>query len=102
MSGLENEREGGARCSLCFAYNLEIAAARAQERGIEFFTTTLSVSPHKNSMTIFSIGEKKEGFVPFNFKKMDGYRRSLELSSMLKLYRQDYCGCEFSRSQKDQ
>ncbi len=102
IQGHERDEEGGQRCSLCFSYNLSIAAEKAKELGIEFFTTTLSVSPHKNSMTIFSIGEKKEGFVPFNFKKKDGYKRSIELSEMLDLYRQDYCGCEFSRSQKEQ
>lgn len=98
VKGHETDSEGGERCSLCFSYNLELAAFHAQEMGIKFFTTTLSVSPHKSSMTIFSIGETLEGFVPFNFKKQDGYKRSIELSNMLDLYRQDYCGCEFSRN----
>ncbi len=98
VKGHEADPEGGRRCELCFSYNLEIAALHAREMGIDFFTTTLSVSPHKNSMTIFSIGEAHEGFIPFNFKKKEGYKRSIELSSMLDLYRQDYCGCEFSRN----
>ncbi len=102
IAGLESEREGGARCTRCFEYNLQLAALHASQLGISYFTTTLSISPHKNSFTIFSIGEEQEGFIPFNFKKMGGFRRSIELSDMLGLYRQDYCGCEFSRSEKDQ
>lgn len=96
IKGHEEDREGQGRCAICFEYNLNIAATEARIRGFSYFTTTLSVSPHKRSMTIFSIGEKSEGFVPIDFKKKGGFGRSIELSKMLDLYRQDYCGCEFS------
>ncbi len=96
IEGHEKDQEGKGRCALCFEYNLQEAAIEAKNRGISYFTTTLSVSPHKKSLTIFSIGEKKDGFVPIDFKKKGGFMRSIELSKMLNLYRQDYCGCEFS------
>lgn len=96
VKGHEDDKEGQARCAICFEYNLQLAATEAKVRGFSYFTTTLSVSPHKRSLTIFSIGEKKGGFVPIDFKKKGGFYRSIELSKMLNLYRQDYCGCEFS------
>lgn len=97
VRGLEGEPEGGARCRPCFRYSLERTARAAREGGFRGFASTLTVSPHKKSALIFEIGAAWESFEAWNFKKKDGYRRSLELSRRLELYRQDYCGCEFSR-----
>ena len=96
VSGLETEKEGGERCSICFDYNLGITYKKALELGIEYFTTTLTVSRYKNSFKIFKVGNKYSGFVEKNFKKNDGYARSIKISKELNLYRQKYCGCEFS------
>lgn len=96
IKGYENEREHGKRCTLCFRYNLLKAAAKAAELGIPYFTTTLTVSRFKNSKVIFSQGDDLEGFLPIDFKKKDGFNRSIVLSKELDLYRQQYCGCEFS------
>ena len=96
VKGHEDDREGGERCSLCFRYNLLRAAAKARELGIPSFATTLTVSRFKNSARIFAQGEDLDGFEPIDFKKRDGFNRSLRLSKGLDLYRQDYCGCEFS------
>ena len=103
VAGLEDEPEGGERCAKCFEFNLGRAAAYCAANGFDAFTTTLTISPHKNSKKIFSIGEKlaKENDVVFlsqDFKKKDGFRQSIELSNKHSLYRQNYCGCEFSRS----
>ncbi len=102
VKGLEEEPEGGARCPVCFRMRLEDAAAMAAVLGIPYFTTTLPVSPHKSFALISAIGEevaKQFGvaFLPFDFKKKDGFKRSVELSKELGLYRQDFCGCDFSR-----
>lgn len=103
VKGLELEKEGGARCSKCFYLRLSKTAIIAREKGFDFFGTTLSVSPHKNSQIINKIGEKIaeiEG-IPFiygDFKKNDGYKKSIEYSKKYNLYRQDYCGCLFGRS----
>lgn len=97
VHGHESDPEKGGRCAICFAYNLHEAATEAQRQGITHFTTTLTVSPHKSSPLIFSIGETWDEFLAVDFKKKGGYQRSIELSRMLQLYRQDYCGCEFSR-----
>ncbi|MCH3916720.1 MAG: epoxyqueuosine reductase QueH [Spirochaetia bacterium] len=99
ISGLEREREGGRRCEACFAYNLAIAAAKAKELDIPYFTTTLTVSRYKDSHKIFAVGENLEGFLAFDFKKKGGYEESIRLSKELGLYRQQYCGCEFSYAQ---
>ncbi len=96
VSGHETDPERQERCSICFAYNLHEAAEEARRLGILHFTTTLTVSPHKSSPTIFSLGKAWDEFVEIDFKKRDGFRRSIELSKELDLYRQDYCGCEFS------
>ena len=93
--------EGGERCLACFALRLDYTAARAEEYGFEYFTTTLSVSPHKNADNVNRIGEeagKKHGvkYLFADFKKKNGYLRSLELSKEYGLYRQDYCGCRYS------
>ena len=101
VSGLENEPEGGSRCSRCFELRLEATAKAAKASGFDYFTTTLSVSPHKNAALLNEIGkamsEKYE--IPYlysDFKKREGYKRSTQLSELYGLYRQDYCGCEYS------
>ncbi|MGC9324977.1 MAG: epoxyqueuosine reductase QueH [Desulfomonilia bacterium] len=96
VKGLEDEPERGRRCMKCFAFNLSRTAEKARELGIEEFTTTLTVSRHKPSGEIFHVGEVFRGFVPIDFKKKDGFSRSIELSRSYALYRQNYCGCEFS------
>lgn len=100
--GYENEREGGSRCEKCFILRMKKTAQLAAENGFDFFTTTLSVSPHKNAPLLNKIGEElsREFSVDFlyaDFKKKEGYKRSIELSKKYELYRQDYCGCRFSK-----
>ncbi|KYH34957.1 hypothetical protein CLTEP_11210 [Clostridium tepidiprofundi DSM 19306] len=100
--GLEKVREGGERCFKCYEMRLRKAAELAKQRGFDYFTTTLSISPHKNAQKINEIGqelEKEYGikFLYSDFKKKNGYKRSIELSKEYNLYRQDYCGCVFSR-----
>ena len=87
--------EKGARCGVCFTFSLTRTALLAEKRNGNF-ATTLTVSPHKNSRLIFSIGEKWSHFEPWDFKKKDGFKRSLLLSEEFGFYRQNYCGCEFS------
>lgn len=99
--GLENEREGGKRCEKCFLLRLEKVAQAAKEGGFDLFATTLTVSPHKNAELINSIGKQLEQkynitYLETNFKKKDGYKKSIEYSKQFGLYRQDYCGCRFS------
>lgn len=96
IKGYESEREGGLRCGFCFDYNLRTTEKKAKELGIKYFATTLTVSRYKNSKRIFKIGEILEGFSPLDFKKKGGYEESIKLSKSLNLYRQHYCGCEFS------
>ena len=100
--GLECEEEGGKRCFKCYKLRLEKAAAYASIHDYPYFTTTLSISPHKKAKYINDIGlnlAQKYGvkFLPADFKKKDGYKRSIELSNIYNLYRQDYCGCVFSK-----
>lgn len=100
--GLEEEREGGQRCFKCYELRLKEAAVIAKEQDYDYFTTTLSISPHKNSQILNQIGKKlsEEYDVKYlysDFKKKEGYKRSIELSSQFNLYRQDYCGCIFSK-----
>ncbi len=100
VKGLENEKEGGKRCSICFYLRLKKTALVAKEKGFDYFGTTLTVSPHKNSLVINKIGEQisKEVGIPFlysDFKKNDGYKKSIELSKKYDLYRQNYCGCNY-------
>ena len=102
--GLEKIPEGGERCYKCYEQRLEETAKVAKENSFEFFCSTLSVSPHKNSDWINEIGErlgKKHGveFLPNDFKKREGYKRSVELSAEHELYRQNYCGCIYSKYQ---
>ena len=103
--GLESEREGGARCERCFRLRLNKTAFEAQKNGFDYFTTTLSVSPHKNAQMLNEIGkelEKEYGvkYLYADFKKKDGYKKSVKLSEEYNLYRQDYCGCRFALSQQ--
>jgi len=105
VKGLENEKEGGARCTECFKMRLERCARTAREYGFDWFTTTLTVSPHKNAPLINEIGNamaEKYGvsFLPSDFKKKEGYKRSIELSKEYNLYRQNYCGCVYSLNEK--
>lgn len=102
VKGLENEAEGGARCALCFKIRLNKTASIAKDEGFNYFGTTLTVSPHKNSEVINKIGallERDFGvkYLYSDFKKKDGYKKSILLSKEYDLYRQDYCGCEFGR-----
>ncbi len=101
VRGLENVPEGGVRCDKCFALRLRETAAFAKEKGFDFFTTTLTLSPLKNAERIVRIGEVigndlKISYLPSDFKKKDGFKRSIELSKEYGLYRQDYCGCVYS------
>ncbi|MEA2102616.1 MAG: epoxyqueuosine reductase QueH [Thermodesulfobacteriota bacterium] len=96
IKGMEDEPEHGRRCPKCFEYNLERTSKFTKNKGIEAFTTTLTVSPHKPSKLIFTIGDSFPGFVPMDFKKKDGFKKSVYLSKQMGLYRQRYCGCEFS------
>lgn len=89
--------EGGERCAKCFEWSLGRAASFAADYGMTF-TTSLSVSPHKNSQKLMEIGGKSPFFEPYNFKKKNGFLRSIQLSQQLGLYRQKYCGCEFSHA----
>ena len=103
VKGLENEPEGGLRCRKCIAMRMEDSIKYAKDNNYDYFTTTLSVSPHKNSKMINEIGyslEEKYNF-PYlysDFKKKNGYKRSIELSKKYNLYRQDYCGCQYSKT----
>ena len=101
-AGLEAEEEGGARCAACFALRLGDTAKAAKDGGFTHFTTTLTVSPHKNADVLNAVGEAAAArcgvrFLPSDFKKRGGYQRSLALSKQYALYRQDYCGCAYSR-----
>ena len=103
IKGLELEPEGGARCSKCYYLRMDYTASKAKEKGYDYFATTLTVSPYKHSKTINLIGEsiaKKYDikFLYSDFKKQDGYKRSIELSKKFNLYRQDYCGCLYSKN----
>ena len=100
IEGLENEPEHGKRCLKCFEFNLREAYEEAKQRGIEYFTTTLTVSRFKNSAAIFNVGSKFDGFEKIDFKKKDGFAKSCAMAQELGLYRQQYCGCEFSKSKE--
>ncbi len=105
--GLEKEPEGGKRCFGCYELRLKEAAIAAKELGFDYFTTTLSISPHKNATKLNEIGEavgEEYGvtYLPSDFKKKNGYKRSVELSKEHHLYRQDYCGCVYSKLEAEQ
>lgn len=107
VRGLEDCPEGGERCFACYALRLSEAARMAAEGGCDYFTTTLSISPLKNAQKLNEIG-RAEGakcgvrYLSSDFKKKGGYQRSIELSREYGLYRQDYCGCAFSKAERDQ
>lgn len=100
--GLEHLSEGGERCFKCYHLRLKETAVTAKEKGFDFFTTTLSISPHKNAQVLNEIGktlssEYNVNYLYSDFKKKNGYKRSCELSAAYNLYRQDYCGCIYSK-----
>jgi predicted adenine nucleotide alpha hydrolase (AANH) superfamily ATPase len=102
--GLENEPERGSRCYKCYELRMRRAAEYAKENGYDIFTTTLSISPHKNAAWLNEIGERLSAeigveYLYSDFKKKNGYARSIELSREYNLYRQNYCGCIYSRRQ---
>ncbi len=106
IKGYENEPEKGARCSICFYLRLDKTAKKALELNIKYFTTTLSVSPHKNSAQIFEQGRKVQQkmaeklydveFLEYNFKKQDGFKISRQIANQNNMYAQKYCGCKYS------
>ena len=101
VKGLENEPERGRRCDVCIRMRLKMAAEKAKELGIKYFTTSLVISPHKNYAMITEIGKSLEDgieYVAIDFKKKDGFLKTNKLSKDLGIYRQNYCGCEFSKS----
>ncbi len=105
--GLEKEPEGGKRCRKCFEFRLRETALYAAEHGFDCFDTTMSVSPYKNYKVICELGEALAAeygveFLAGNYKKKDGYHRSIELSREYGLYRQDYCGCLFSKIEAEE
>ncbi len=106
VKGLEDNKEGGKRCEKCFRLRLEKTCQYAKKHQFDYFTTTLSVSPYKNSKLLNEIGEELEkkygvNYLYSDFKKEEGYRKSIELSKRYNLYRQNYCGCEFSKKARE-
>lgn len=104
--GLEDVPEGGERCFLCYEMRLREAAKIAKEYGTDYFATTLTISPLKNAAKLNEIGERLSleygvAYLPSDFKKKNGYKRSVELSAQYDLYRQNYCGCVFSKWQAE-
>ena len=107
VSGLEDCKEGGKRCFVCFDMRLRETAKVAKQGGFDYFTTTLSISPLKNSAKLNEIGhnlgiEYGIEYLLSDFKKKDGYKRSTELSKQYDLYRQNYCGCIFSKNERNE
>lgn len=105
VKGLEQEPEGGARCTVCYEMRMREAAIYAKEGGFDYFTTTLSISPLKNAQKINDIGlalEKEYGVkhLPSDFKKKEGYKQSVQLSAEYNLYRQNFCGCVYSKGEQ--
>lgn len=106
VKGLEDEPEGGKRCHVCYELRLREAAITAKELGFDYFTTTLSISPLKDAEKLNEIGKRLSdeygvAYLYSDFKKKNGYKRSIELSREYKLYRQNFCGCVFSRHETD-
>lgn len=105
--GLEQEKEMGKRCYKCYELRLKETATVAEKLNFNYFTTTLSISPYKNSEWLNEIGEKlnleyRPTYLYADFKKKNGYKRSIELSKKFGLYRQDYCGCIYSKQEREQ
>ena len=106
VAGLENEPERGSRCTVCYRLRLEQAARYAADHGFDWYCTTLSISPMKDPVRLNELGTelgRQYGvpFLPSEFRKKDGYKRSLQLSAEYGLYRQDYCGCVFSKRERE-
>lgn len=106
VRGMEDIPEGGERCFVCYRLRLEAAAQYAKEHGFDYFATTLTISPLKNAAKLNEIGEElalQYGVMhlPSDFKKKDGYKRSITLSKEYDLYRQDFCGCVFSKMERE-
>ena len=106
VAGLENEPERGSRCTVCYRLRLEQAARYATDHGFDWYCTTLSISPMKDPVRLNELGTelgRQYGvpFLPSEFRKKDGYKRSLQLSAEYGLYRQDYCGCVFSKRERE-
>lgn len=106
VKGMEQCPEGGERCFTCYELRLRETARRAKSEGYDFFTTTLTISPMKNAQKLNEIGERLSAeygvqWLPSDFKKKNGYKRSIELSAEYDLYRQDYCGCAFSKAERE-
>lgn len=104
--GMEHLPEGGKRCFECYRLRLEQTAVYAKDRHFDYFTTTLSISPHKNAQILNQIGAELSdkynvNYLFSDFKKKNGYKRSCELSAVYNLYRQNYCGCIFSKIQAE-
>lgn len=104
--GLEQEPEGGERCYRCYEQRLRQTAIKCKAEGYDYFTTTLSISPHKNAFWLNEIGERLAreydvNYLYADFKKRGGYQRSIQLSKEYHLYRQDYCGCVFSKLERE-
>lgn len=105
VKGYEHIKEGGERCFRCYRLRLEMAAKYAKEYNFDYFCSTLSISPLKNARKLNEIGEElseiyKISHLPNDFKKKGGYKRSIELSAEYDLYRQNYCGCVFSKNER--
>ena len=105
--GMEQLKEGGERCFACYEMRLRESAEYAKSNGYDFFTTTLSISPLKNAAKLNEIGEKLENeygisYLYSDFKKQNGYKRSTEISNEYEMYRQYYCGCVYSKKQRDE
>lgn len=104
---LEKEPEGGNRCSACYILRLENTCLKAKNLNYDYFTTTLTISPYKNSEKINRIGQELENkyqvkYLYSDFKKKEGYKRSIELAKKYNLYRQNYCGCIFSKNEREE
>ncbi len=101
VKGFENEKEGGERCFKCYDLRIKEASEIAKKNGFDYYTTTLSISPHKNAEKLNEIGEKyadeNTRHLPSDFKKKNGFKESVRLSEKYNLYRQNYCGCVFSK-----
>lgn len=107
IKGHEKDKEGEERCHICYKLRLEETARYAKENGFDFFTTTLSVSPYKNAKVLNLLGEKLEKeynikYLYADFKKKDGYKKSVMYSKEYNLYRQDYCGCVYSKINREE
>jgi predicted adenine nucleotide alpha hydrolase (AANH) superfamily ATPase len=106
IKGLESEKEGGKRCEVCFTLRLSVTAEIAEKLGYDYFTTTLTISPLKDAFLLNEIGAKlaegkKVKWLYSDFKKQNGYLESIKLSKEYSLYRQDYCGCIFSKRDRE-